>query len=289
MERVESFLAVEQRVRWCGVGVVDISSFKWYNDTLGHARRRPDHRARRAHPVGPDPLRGLPGARTRRRVARSARAVRRRRVLLPDPRSARGVPRPSRSPTASRRRSRAHDWTRDDRRLSARPVRVDVGVVCLRLGTVVGAPRRRAQAGRRADPPRRHADVRRQGPARPTRSTAAPSASTTASSSRSAVRELFERPSRDRRARATRAPRLRRRGLNRVSRGKLLVSQAVASAMPVQRVSANLERQSPVVGVAQWQSAGLWLRKSRVRTPSSTPNSKTLNNLSGSAGLLRAC
>src|SRR5687767_12939149 len=37
MERVESFLAVEQRVRWCGVGVVDITSFKSYNDTLGHA------------------------------------------------------------------------------------------------------------------------------------------------------------------------------------------------------------------------------------------------------------
>src|SRR5215208_2615093 len=37
MERVESFLAVEQRVRWCGVGVVDINSFKWYNDTLGHS------------------------------------------------------------------------------------------------------------------------------------------------------------------------------------------------------------------------------------------------------------
>src|SRR5436190_14699657 len=37
MERVESYLAVEQRVRWCGVGVVDITSFKWYNDTLGHA------------------------------------------------------------------------------------------------------------------------------------------------------------------------------------------------------------------------------------------------------------
>src|SRR5258708_13651869 len=28
MERVEPFLAVEQRVRWCGVGVVDITSFK---------------------------------------------------------------------------------------------------------------------------------------------------------------------------------------------------------------------------------------------------------------------
>jgi len=37
MERLESYLAVEQRVRWCGVGVVDINSFKWYNDTLGHA------------------------------------------------------------------------------------------------------------------------------------------------------------------------------------------------------------------------------------------------------------
>ena len=37
MERVESYLAVEQRVRWCSVGVVDITSFKRYNDTFGHA------------------------------------------------------------------------------------------------------------------------------------------------------------------------------------------------------------------------------------------------------------
>src|SRR6185503_12072249 len=37
MERLESFLSVEQRVRWCGVGVVDINSFKGYNDTLGHS------------------------------------------------------------------------------------------------------------------------------------------------------------------------------------------------------------------------------------------------------------
>ena len=56
MERVESFLAVEQRVRWCGVGVVDINSFKWYNDTLGHADRRPDHRAGGADPVRSDPI-----------------------------------------------------------------------------------------------------------------------------------------------------------------------------------------------------------------------------------------
>jgi diguanylate cyclase (GGDEF)-like protein len=30
----------------------------------------------------------------------------------------------------------AHDWTQDERRLATRPVQVDVGVVCLRLGPV---------------------------------------------------------------------------------------------------------------------------------------------------------
>src|SRR5215475_1465225 len=37
IERAEAFLALEQRGRWCAVGLVDIHSFKWYNDTLGHA------------------------------------------------------------------------------------------------------------------------------------------------------------------------------------------------------------------------------------------------------------
>ena len=36
-EQLESFLALEQRGRWCAVGLVDISGFKWYNDALGHA------------------------------------------------------------------------------------------------------------------------------------------------------------------------------------------------------------------------------------------------------------
>jgi len=36
-EQLESFLALEQRGRWCGVGLVDITGFKWYNDALGHA------------------------------------------------------------------------------------------------------------------------------------------------------------------------------------------------------------------------------------------------------------
>jgi PleD family two-component response regulator len=29
-----------------------------------------------------------------------------------------------------------HDWSREDRRLTSRPVKVDVGVICLRLGDV---------------------------------------------------------------------------------------------------------------------------------------------------------
>src|SRR5687767_2418231 len=37
VEQLEAFLALEQRGRWCAVGLVDITSFKWYNDTLGHA------------------------------------------------------------------------------------------------------------------------------------------------------------------------------------------------------------------------------------------------------------
>src|SRR5262249_25279889 len=37
-EQLESFLALEQRgARWCAVGLVDITGFKWYNDALGHS------------------------------------------------------------------------------------------------------------------------------------------------------------------------------------------------------------------------------------------------------------
>src|SRR5258707_663435 len=36
-ERLESLLALEQRGRWCAVGLVDVTGFKWYNDALGHA------------------------------------------------------------------------------------------------------------------------------------------------------------------------------------------------------------------------------------------------------------
>ena len=37
MERIQSFLAVEQRVRWSALGIVDLTGFKWINDNLGHS------------------------------------------------------------------------------------------------------------------------------------------------------------------------------------------------------------------------------------------------------------
>jgi diguanylate cyclase (GGDEF)-like protein len=136
MERVESFLAVEQRVRWCGVGVVDITSFKWYNDTLGHA-------------VGDKIIEGV--ARILSDQIRSQdflaveRGVQGRDLharfggdefcfLIPDlPGAEQGLDIAARFKDAVE----SHDWSREDRRLASRPVKVDVGVVCLRLGPVV--------------------------------------------------------------------------------------------------------------------------------------------------------
>src|SRR5690349_12543481 len=37
IERLEAFLAMEQRGAWCAVGLADIRSFKAYNDVFGHA------------------------------------------------------------------------------------------------------------------------------------------------------------------------------------------------------------------------------------------------------------
>jgi diguanylate cyclase (GGDEF)-like protein len=136
MERLESFLAVEQRVRWCGVGVVDITSFKWYNDTFGHATG--DRIIERVARILSDQIRSEDFLALER--GSEARDLHARFggdefcFLIPDlPGCAEAFEIADRFKDAVS----AHDWTRDDRRLSSRPVQVDVGVVCLRLGSVV--------------------------------------------------------------------------------------------------------------------------------------------------------
>src|SRR3954452_7341908 len=135
MERVESFLAVEQRVRWCGVGVVDINSFKSYNDTLGHAVG--DKIIERVARILSDQIRSEDFLALER--GGDSRDLHARFggdefcFLIPDlPGCAEAVDIADRFKEAVE----GHDWSRDDRRLAARPVRVDVGVVCLRLGPV---------------------------------------------------------------------------------------------------------------------------------------------------------
>jgi len=135
-EQVESFLALEQRGRWCAVGLVDITGFKWYNDALGHAV----------------------GDRIIERVATLLREQARSDDLLaqerPGPRSqdlhARfggdefcfmipDLAECSQAHAVGERFREAverYDWTAEDRRHAAQPVRVDVGVVCLWLGRV---------------------------------------------------------------------------------------------------------------------------------------------------------
>jgi len=136
MERLESFLSVEQRVRWCGVGVVDINSFKWYNDTLGHAVG--DKIIERVARILSDQIRSEDFLALERGGA-DARDLHARFggdefcFLIPDlPGCAEAVEIADRFKHAVE----AHDWSRDDRRLAARPVRVDVGVVRLHLGPV---------------------------------------------------------------------------------------------------------------------------------------------------------
>ena len=137
IEQVEAFLALEQRGRWCAIGLVDINSFKWYNDTLGHAAgdRIIDRVARLLREqVRSDDL-----------IAQEAVDVRANQdlharfggdefcFLIPDLDECRAA-----WVIAERFREAVerHDWTADDPRLADKPVRVDVGIVCLMLSDV---------------------------------------------------------------------------------------------------------------------------------------------------------
>ena len=136
MERVESFLAVEQRVRWCCVGVVDITSFKSYNDTLGHAVG--DRIIESVAHILADQIRSEDFLAVERGGGESRDLHARFGgdefcFLIPD---LPGCQEAVEIAERFKRSVEAHDWVREDRRLAARPVKVDVGVVCLRLGPV---------------------------------------------------------------------------------------------------------------------------------------------------------
>src|SRR6185436_11074919 len=137
IEQLEAFLALEQRGHWSAVGLVDIASFKWYNDTLGHAL----------------------GDRIIDRVARLLREQIRSDDLIAqealDPRTSQELharfggdefcflipelDHPNDAWVIAERFREAverYNWPSEDARLAQRPVRVDVGVVVLRLGAV---------------------------------------------------------------------------------------------------------------------------------------------------------
>ncbi|HXW05518.1 MAG TPA: GGDEF domain-containing protein [Vicinamibacterales bacterium] len=135
MERLESFLAVEQRVRWCGVGVVDITSFKQYNDTLGHAAG--DRIIERVARILSDQIRSEDFLAVER--AGEGRDLHARFggdefcFLIPD---LPGCVEASEIAGRFKDAVESYDWTGEDHRLSSQPVRVDVGVICLQLGAV---------------------------------------------------------------------------------------------------------------------------------------------------------
>jgi GGDEF domain-containing protein len=143
-EQLESFLALEQRGRWCAIGLVDIAGFKWYNDTLGHAQG--DRIIERVAALLSEQVRSddiiaqeRPGLRPKDLHARFGGDE--FCFLIPDVADcaqARAIG------DRFRRAVEQYDWARDDSQLSDHPVRVDVGVVCLRLGAVAG---RRSIAG----------------------------------------------------------------------------------------------------------------------------------------------
>jgi diguanylate cyclase (GGDEF)-like protein len=135
-EQLESFLALEQRGRWCAVGLVDITGFKWYNDALGHAVG--DRIIERVANLLREQVRSddllaqeRPGSEPRELHARFGGDE--FCFLIPDLTEYHQA-----YAVAERFREAVerYAWTNEDVRLAVQPVRVDVGVVCLRLGRV---------------------------------------------------------------------------------------------------------------------------------------------------------
>jgi diguanylate cyclase (GGDEF)-like protein len=138
IERLEAFLALEQRGNWCAVGLADIRSFKAYNDVFGHALgdRVIDRVARllREQVRANDVLAHESPAESRRELhARFGGDE--FCFLIPTLEDHADA-----SVVAERFRSAVEhfDWSVEDERLLSRRVTVDVGIVCLRMGPVEG-------------------------------------------------------------------------------------------------------------------------------------------------------
>jgi diguanylate cyclase (GGDEF)-like protein len=135
-EQLESFLALEQRGRWCAVGLVDITGFKWYNDALGHAvgdRIIERVAALLREQVRSDDLLAQERIGPRNKDLHARFGGDEFCFLIPD------IAECHQAHAVGERFREAverYDWTLEDRRLSVQPVRVDVGVVCLWLGRV---------------------------------------------------------------------------------------------------------------------------------------------------------
>jgi diguanylate cyclase (GGDEF)-like protein len=148
MSTLQSFLELEQRVRWCAIGLVDITAFKWFNDALGHA-------------VGDLIIERV--ARILREQVRSDDMIGKElglRPSSPDLHARFGgdefcflIPDLAtdwQAWTIAERFRRAveqFDWASVGHGLGTQPVRVDVGVVCLWMGPII---ERRAVARRLA-------------------------------------------------------------------------------------------------------------------------------------------
>jgi len=136
MERVESYLAVEQRVRWCSVGVVDITSFKRYNDTYGHAVG--DLIIERVARILSDQIRSddflaLERGGTEARDLHARFGGDEFCFLIPQ---LPGCVEATEIAERFRQAVAGYDWGSEDDRLADDPVGVDVGVVCLRMGSI---------------------------------------------------------------------------------------------------------------------------------------------------------
>jgi diguanylate cyclase (GGDEF)-like protein len=143
-EQLESFLALEQRGRWCAVGLVDITGFKWYNDALGHAVG--DRIIERVAMLLREQVRSddllaqeRVGHATPERIGPRSKDLHARFggdefcFLIPD---LAGCHQAHAVGERFREAVERYDWTQEDQRLSVQPVHVDVGVVCLWLGRV---------------------------------------------------------------------------------------------------------------------------------------------------------